>query len=325
MLRRVALVTCQAAPHLDEDTRHLIEPLAARDIAAIPAVWDDPQVDWKGFDLVVVRSCRDFVFRRNAFLEWAARVPCTANPAAVLAWNSHKGYLRDLAVRHVPIVPTVWLRPKQEWTLPETGHWIIKSAVSLASLRAGRYCMDDRHQRSLAIEHMRRVHARGATAMLQPYMHAIDDEGEISLVYLGGVLSHAMRRAAALPRSDVGIERRFLPRGGLQLRAYKPTTQEIATANQVLAAVPATRHQLLYARVDLVSGPNGRPVLMELALTEPELYFRHAPGAADRMAAAIDAQLRATRNAVLRPPVREGGGPSGEHDDGLPWHMTMRA
>jgi hypothetical protein len=81
VLRRVALVTCKELPDLDEDTRRLIAPLAARGMAATPAVWDDPEVDWKYFDLVVVRSCWDYVCRRHEFLEWVARVPYLANPA----------------------------------------------------------------------------------------------------------------------------------------------------------------------------------------------------------------------------------------------------
>jgi hypothetical protein len=261
MFRSVALVTCRELPGLDEDTRHLFAPLAARGIRATAAVWDDTEVDWNGFDLVVVRSCWDYVSRLDKFLEWAARIPNLANPATVLAWNTHKGYLRELADRGVPIVPTRWLPPGEEWTPPEGGDWVIKPAVSLASLDAGRYRMDDRHHRRLAVEHVRRLHAREATVMVQPYLHSIDDEGETSFVYLGGVFSHAMRKAAVLTGPDEGVDRRFLPQGGLHLRAHRPTTQEIVTANQVLAAVPAARHQLLYARVDLVSGPDGCPLL----------------------------------------------------------------
>lgn len=320
-LRRVALVTCKELPDLDEDTRRLIAPLAARGMAATPAVWDDPEVDWNRFDLVVVRSCWDYVSRRDEFLEWAARVPYVANPAAVLAWNTHKSYLRDLAVRGVPIVPTTWLPPRKEWTPPESGDWVIKPAVSLASLDAGRYRMDDRRQRRLAVEHVDRVHAAGGTVMLQPYMYGIDDEGETSLVYLGGRFSHAMRKAAVLTGPDVGVDRRFLPQGGLHLRAHRPTMQELGTADAVLATLSAARHELLYARVDLVSGPDGGSVLMELELTEPQLYFRHAPGAADRMAAAIEAQLQARGRATLRPLLRESG-PSLEHEGGLLWHTA---
>jgi hypothetical protein len=82
----VALVTCAELPNLDEDTRRLIEPLATRGVSATPAVWDDVKVDWAAFDVVVVRSCWDYVPRRAAFLEWTRRVPHLANRAAVLAW-----------------------------------------------------------------------------------------------------------------------------------------------------------------------------------------------------------------------------------------------
>jgi hypothetical protein len=289
--RRVALATCRELPQLDEDTRRLIAPLAGRGILATPAVWDDPQVDWARFDLVVVRSCWDYVPRRDEFLEWAASVRQLANPAALLAWNTHKSYLRDLAACGVPIVPTTWLEPTQNWTPPESGYWVIKPAVSLASLDAGRYRMDDRDQRGLAAAHVRRLQVAGRVVMVQPYMRRVDDEGETALVYLGGVFSHAMRKPAVLRGPDVGIDRRFQPRGGLHLQRHRPTTPELLTADQVLAAVPAARHPLLYARVDLVPGIDGRPVLMELELTEPQLYFGHEPGTADRMAAAIEKRL----------------------------------
>jgi hypothetical protein len=300
LVRRVALATCRQLPDLDHDTQRLIAPLAARGLAATPAVWDDPEVDWNRFDLVVVRSCWDYVARRAEFLEWARRVPSLANSAAVLAWNTHKTYLRDLAARDVPIVPTTWLPPKTEWTPPQSGDWVIKPAVSLASLDAGRYRMDDRHQARLAVEHVRRLQASGRVVMVQPYLHGIDEEGETSLVYLGGVFSHAMRKAAVLTGPDDGVDRRFLPHGGLHLRRHRPTVHEILTANQVLAAVPTARDELLYARVDLVSGLDGRPVLMELELTEPQLYFRNAPEAADRMAAAIEARVRPSRSRPRR-------------------------
>ncbi len=108
---RIALVTCAQVPQLDADTRKLLAPLAARGVAAEPVVWDDPTVDWAAFDLAIVRSCWDYVPRRAKFLAWAQRVPQLANPAEVLAWNTHKRYLRDLAaagVRWCP--PSGWRR-----------------------------------------------------------------------------------------------------------------------------------------------------------------------------------------------------------------------
>ena len=79
-LPQVAFATCRELPHLDADTRRLIAPLAERGVIATSAVWDNPNVDWARFDLVVVRSCWDYARRRREFLEWAARVPRLANP-----------------------------------------------------------------------------------------------------------------------------------------------------------------------------------------------------------------------------------------------------
>jgi hypothetical protein len=138
---------------------------------------------------------------------------------------------------------------------------------------------------------VRRLHVDGRAVLMQPYMRGVDDEGETSLVYFDGVFSHAMRKAAVLTGPDVGFDRRFEPQGGLRLRSHQPTALELLTADQVLAAAPEGRHQLLCARVDLVPDQDGRPALMELELTEPQLYFGRAEGTAARMAAAIERRV----------------------------------
>ena len=74
------------------------------------------------------------------------------------------------------------------------------------------------------------------------------------------------------------------------ITAREPGPAELAVARQALAAVPHDG-PLLYARVDLVPGPDG-PLLMELELTEPSLFLRWAPGSADRFARAVAARLR---------------------------------
>jgi hypothetical protein len=101
-----------------------------------------------------------------------------------------------------------------------------------------------------------------------------------------------MRKAAVLTGPDRGIDRRFQPQGGLTLRRHEATPDELAAADRVLTAVPCARSELLYARVDLVTDENGRAVLMELELTEPQLYFGHVPATADRMAAAIEDRVK---------------------------------
>jgi glutathione synthase/RimK-type ligase-like ATP-grasp enzyme len=300
---RVALVTCAQVPELDADSRRLLGPLAARGVAAEPVVWDDPTVNWAGFDLAVVRSCWDYVPRRAEFLAWAQGVPRLANPPEVLAWNTDKRYLRELAAAGVPVVPTTWVAPGQPWTVPERGELVVKPAVSLAALDSGRYRLGDPQQRRLAVQHLRRLQAAGRVVMVQPYVHAVDTDGETALVYLGGRFSHAIRKGAVLDGPDTGVDRRFQHDGGLDLRLCRPTVAQRRVADRVLAAVPGGPERLLYARVDLVPDLDGRPLLMELELTEPQLFLGHAPGVADRLAAAITAW---TRQPVPSPPVRFG-------------------
>jgi hypothetical protein len=287
----VALVTCAEFPELDSETNLLIEPLAALGISATPAIWDDPNIDWASFDLAVVRCCWDYHQRRDEFLAWAARVPRLANPADLLGWNTDKRYLQELAECGLPIVPTVWLQPEQQWTSPEHGELVIKPAVSLASLDTGRYLMNDPGQRRLAGSHIRRLQSAGRIVMVQPYLVGVDTEGETSLVYFNGEFSHALRRRPILDGPDTGRDRRFEDDWERKIEAQHPTEAQSVLAEQVLAAVPGGRERLLYARVDLLPGPEGAPVLIELEITEPALFLGHAIGSAGRFAAAIATRL----------------------------------
>jgi hypothetical protein len=132
---RVALVTCAQVPELDADSRRLLGPLAARGVASEPVVWDDPTVDWAGFDLAVVRSCWDYVPRRSEFLAWARSVPRLANPPEVLAWNTDKRYLQDPADAGVPVVPKASAKCGVGWIVsedwPGTNVWQVRTPAMM--------------------------------------------------------------------------------------------------------------------------------------------------------------------------------------------------
>lgn len=300
MITKVALATCAAAPDLDPDTRSLVEPLAAIGIDATAQVWDDPAVDWAGFALTVIRCCWDYHQQRDRFLAWAASVPAVANPVGVLGWNTHKRYLAELAFAGLPVVPTTWLGPRDPVRSPTSGRWVVKPAVSLAGLDTGVYDASFPADREQLHEHVDRLHRAGRLVMLQPYQSRVDTDGETSLVYLDGRLSHAVRRSAVLHGPDDGADHRFEPPPGLTVTGTTPSRAQVELADRVLDAVPGGRDQLLYARADLVPGPDGTPLLLELELTEPQLFLRHAPGATRRMARAVAARATAARPPRLR-------------------------
>ena len=289
---RVALVTCAALPDLDPDDRLLRAALTDRGVDVDAAVWDAATTDWDDYGLVVLRSTWDYPSRHGEFLDWATRVPRLANPADVVAWNTDKVYLRDLAAAGITVVDTDWVPPGGAWTPPTTGEYVVKPTVSAGSRDTGRYDLTDPGRRELATAHVTRLTGSGRTAMVQPYLSAVDTAGETALLWMAEpdgplTFSHAVRKGPMLDGPDVGVQGLFRPE---DITARTATDAELALARQVLAAVP-NGADLLYARVDVIPGPDGTPTLLELELTEPSLFLVFADGAPARLAAAIHARL----------------------------------
>ncbi|MET8264624.1 hypothetical protein ABZU92_11575 [Micromonospora arida] len=293
---RVALVTCSDLADLDPDDRLVLTPLAARGVAVQSVVWDNPDVDWSSYDLVVLRSPWDYALRRDEFVSWAATVPTLVNPADVVRWNTDKRYLAELSAAGVPTVPTSWIEPGESWQLPaQTGEYVLKPAVSAGSQDTGRYDLADPEHRDLAAAHVRRLSEAGRVTMVQPYLRAVDTEGETALLFLAGpeglAFSHAIRKGPMLSGPDLGPDGLYKAE---EITARTARPEQLAVAEQTLAAVPGGTRQLLYARVDLIPGPDGEPVLVELELTEPSLFLGYADGAPDRLATAITTHLART-------------------------------
>jgi hypothetical protein len=285
---RVALVTCAELPELDADDQSLVPALAAAGITAVPAVWDDETVDWSAFDLAVVRNTWDYPKRRAEFTAWAASVPQLANAADVIAWNTDKRYLRQLAGAGIPIVPTTWVDPGDpvDLTAAPDAEIVVKPAVSVGSVDTGRYRLPE--QADLATAHIERLQAAGRTVMVQPYLADVDTAGETALLFIGGVFSHAIRKGPILTGPDQGVESLYQEES---ITPRTPSPAEHALAARVLAALPFDPAALLYARVDLLPAASGDPVVIEVELTEPSLFLTTADGAADRLATAIAAAV----------------------------------
>lgn len=288
MAASIALVTCAEIPDLEPDDQLLLEPLRA--LGAEPAieVWDDPAVDWSSYDVVVLRSTWDYAPRRDEFVTWAASVPRLVNEASIVAWNTDKRYLAVLAEAGVSVVPTTWVT-SPGWTPPTDGQWVIKPAISAGSRDTGRYDMSSASDRDHAVAHMSRLVDAGRVAMVQPYLSAVDTYGETALLFFDGMFSHAIRKGPMLDGPDLGVEGLYVPEA---ITARIPSPEELATATKALGSIPAGLPAPLYARVDLIPGPDGASTLVELELTEPSLFLDHSDGAPARFAAALMDRLR---------------------------------
>ncbi|MGW1888958.1 ATP-grasp domain-containing protein [Streptomyces sp. NPDC002004] len=283
---RIALVTSRPGPGAseDRDLPLLVAALVAAGAEAQAVYWDDAEADWGGYDLAVIRSTWDYSWRTAEFVAWAERCAARttlANPAGVVRWNSDKRYLGDLAAAGVPVVPTRYLAPGDPLELPDgDGEYVVKPTAGAGARFAARYTAGERETARRQLE---RMHAEGLTAMVQPYMRRIDAAGERALLFFGGRFLHAIRKGAVLA-SGTAYDAEKVPHP--DARPWDPTPGELAVARQALAAVPGTP-ELLYARVDLVDGDDGEPLVMELELLEPNLFLGVHPGSLPAVTEAI--------------------------------------
>lgn len=277
---RVAIATCAGLPDLDPDDRALPPALAALGIDSAIVAWDDPSADWDAFDLVAVRNTWDYPERRDAFLAWARRVPRIVNPAEVLAWTTDKRYLVELEAAGLPVVHTTFVEtPGGALDVGPDGV-VVKPAVGVGSVDAGRH-----RDPASARAHVAELLAQGRPAMVQPFLPGIAERGETALIVLAGTFSHAIHKGPMLP--ETGIVR---PYGLFQpenISAREPTAAELAVGERVTAWLTERFGPLAYARIDVVPGPDGDPVVLECELAEPSLFLATSPGAPVRLAHAL--------------------------------------
>lgn len=282
-MRRVAFLTLHDPTGFVIDDDRASEPLARRGVAVETLPWDCAGVDWKRYDLVVVRSTWDYQHHAERFLATLAAIEQSGTPLhnslAIVRWNMRKTYLHDLAVQGVAVVPTTWrerLSPGELVPLFEslqTDEAVIKPVMSGNAQGAWRL---DRAGAGAHAAEIETYYAHRAL-MLQPFERGILAEGEFSLIYFNGALSHSILKVPK--RGDFRVQEEH----GADILAV---TAEPALLAAGAAAMKAIGQRLLYARADLVRhGDEFR--VMELELVEPAIYLRMDPGAPDRFADAI--------------------------------------
>lgn len=288
--RSIALVTYRELPELADDDRLLIPALARHGLNAVPAVWNDPDVDWSEFTAAVIRSTWDYYHHVLEFLDWVGRLDALGialfNSPTVLRWNADKRYLRGLAARGIAVVPTHWIEPDDASSLlavldaERWEHAVVKPAISASGWETWKTS-----RAAAASDEARfgRLRARGPV-MVQPFIESVASVGEWSLLYFGGEFSHAV-----LKRARPG-DFRVQPRHGGSIEVRPPDTAIRDQAHAILEAALDDPAEALYARVDGCV-VDGAFVLMELELLEPSLFLGLEPGAPERLAAVLAARL----------------------------------
>jgi glutathione synthase/RimK-type ligase-like ATP-grasp enzyme len=287
---RVGLATCAGLPNGDEDESLLATALHDHGVDTEWVVWSasDPAAMGERFDIVVIRSTWDYVDDREAFVGWVEA--CTApvwNSASVVRWNSDKRYMLDLLEAGVPTVPThIVATLDHEWSVPHgCEEIVVKPAIGAGSRGAQRFRVADeideaRHHAGMIID-------SGNTAVVQPYLSSVDSGSETALVHIDGQFSHSVSKGPMLRRDGSGewVEGLYLAE---DIDHREVGEQQLVVARAALEAAPPG--DVLYARVDLVDDDNGAPMVLELELIEPSLFFAFDAGSAQRMTDAIVAR-----------------------------------
>lgn len=285
---QIRVATCLALPEPDPDEARLRHALERAGIRARLCAWDDPDVDWVRQEPTIIRSTWNYHHSPAAFLDWvdhAARSAPLWNAPALIRANVHKRYLLELPRLGVEAVPTELVSADTVEPLPSIlarrawSKFVIKPSISAGSFGTRRF---QEHEREAAQQHLEQLLLRGE-ALIQPYLSSVEHYGERCLVWIDGEFTHAVRKAPRFAENAESIS------GPLEMNA-----RELEVASAALRAWQrlAPSEAPLYARVDLVRDELDRPVVAEIELIEPSLFFEHSPRALERLIAGLLHRLR---------------------------------
>ncbi len=290
-MKRVGILGCKqklnafetehgaSADPFEEDYRL---QLAFRDrgIQADRIAWDAENIDWKSYDAGIIHTTWDYYVRCEAFLskidELGSLFPIW-NPPSLIRWNADKRYLLELRDKGIPIIPTELICDvtKQDVVATATSlgwnQFVVKPVVGGGALETYRFPNDGKSFPQLAQAHCK-------TFLLQPFIPAIQTEGEWSFVFFWGTFQYAARKT---PKAqDYRVQSIY----GASLQMTAPDPKDLAQAREVLEALETPP---LYARVDMVRDAGGKLMVMELELIEPYLYFKETGTGASALVGAL--------------------------------------
>jgi glutathione synthase/RimK-type ligase-like ATP-grasp enzyme len=274
MKQKIGLLTCATWDGLLEK-----EILFAKELTAfepnwevLPVVWNDETIDWAGFDVLIFRTIWDYFRHPVAFNLWLDKIEKlgikTFNSIETVRKNHHKFYLRDLENKGIDIVPTFFLSkgtPLDGDLLRKIGSEkaILKPAISAGSHETRLFSANEADEVAAQSQDL----IAQQDLLLQPFLEEIKTAGEVSMLFFNGQFSHAV------VKTPVSGDFRIQVQYGGKYVPYAADAALIETGRRVVTAF--SDETLLYARVDGVLR-NGRFLLMELELIEPDLYFDFA-------------------------------------------------
>ena len=282
MSKNIALITFHQyedffeGAEVNEDDR-LIAFLQHKNLNVTAVSWNNPDINWKQFDLIVLKSPWDYHDHIDAFLSWIRTLQNEGiqvlNPPETILWNSDKKYLTEIAEAQLPVIPSVLL---EKGTAPDWGtyfhHWntdkiVVKPCVSAGAKNTVLLPIADIEARCAELK----VLIAAEDFLVQPYLKEVE-QGEWSLLFFGGTFSHAILKT---PKDgDFRVQHSH---GG----SFSQAALDHTFIQKAGAYVEKFAKGSLYVRVDGII-KDDEFYLMELEMIEPYLYLDEADGAFDR-------------------------------------------
>lgn len=271
-MRKCAILSMDSLADFEVYDYLIDEPLNALGWQTDVVSWRDSQVNWSDYQVVIIRSPWDYQDDMENFLNVLTKIEQSTarleNSLAVVKWNINKDYLKCLENDGVTIVPTLW--PEAFSASNMAGYFshfateqiVLKPRVS-ANADNTFWLSKDNYQEK--ISELQSAFA-DRELMVQPFMADICQEGEYSLFYFNGELSHTILKTPA--KGDFRVQEEH----GGGLLAVTPEPALHAAANNTMQAISKLHGELLFARIDFVRHQDTF-ALMEAELIEPSLYF----------------------------------------------------
>ncbi len=289
MSRVIALVSGAEAREFDTDLPYLSRALGDRGIITEIVDWDNASIDWSRYSMAIVRSPWDYHRRYPEFLAWldsVSAVTTLLNSAEIIRWNTNKEYLAELVEAQIGVIHTPFVRSAEDLVTITNEGMLERDSVVKPTISAGSN-NTERHEESpvKAAAHLGFLLDAGFIAIVQPYQRFIDERGETGMVYFNGQLSHSFRKGAILATGE-NVKNGLFTEEEITPRTASGQERELGEAVMTFVKKKFGEYPL-YARVDVVRGSAGVPVVMELELAEPSFFLQVDHEAPSRFASAV--------------------------------------
>ena len=261
----------------------VIKGLEKLNLRTIKKDWNDSNFNWSSTQSAIFRSTWDYFDQFSNFRNWLDLVKDQCyliNPYGQINWNLDKHYLLDLQKQDLPIVESIFVSKKTKLnleTISKNKNWneiVIKPTISGAA----------RHTYLLKKDEIKNFQDKWLSLtndedfMVQEFQKNILNSGEIAVVLFGGEYSHSVLKKAK--KGDFRVQDDF----GGSVERINPSLEIIELAEKTVKSLKTTP---LYARVDIIFDNDNNPVISELELIEPELWFRFKEESAYKLAAFV--------------------------------------